>query len=93
MVHISINCPLKVEQLKKRNTRFQVHADEYDNQEDEEINKEDEDSCEEYALISALTSSVSPGNDTWIVYSGSSKHMIGYKESFSCFIQRNPHTN
>ena len=60
MGHISINCPLKEEQLKKRNKRFQVHATEDDDQEDEERTKEDEDSCEEYALISTLTGSVSP---------------------------------
>ena len=52
--------------------RFQVHAAEDNDQEDEEKAKEDEDSCEEYVLIFALTSSVSPGNDTFIVDSGES---------------------
>ena len=39
------------------------------------------DSCEEYVLISTLTGSVSHGSDTWLVDSGASKHMIGYKDS------------
>ena len=51
MGHISINCPLKEEQLKKRNKRFQAHAVEDDDQEDEKRTKEDEDSYGEYFLI------------------------------------------
>ena len=43
-------------------------------------------------MISALTGSVSPGNDTWLVYSGASKHMTGYKDSLSCLLQNeSPH--
>ena len=39
-------------------------------------------SDEEYVLISALTSTVTHGNNDWLVDSGASKHMTGYKESF-----------
>ena len=43
-------------------------------------------------MISALTGSVSPGNDTWLVDSGSYKHMTCYKDSLSCLIQKEfPH--
>ena len=43
-------------------------------------------------MISALTGSVSSGNDTWLVDSGASKHMIGYKDSLSCLVQNeSPH--
>ena len=69
------------------NKRFQFHA-----AEDEERTKEDEDSCEEYVLISVLTGSVSPGSDTWLVDSGASKHMTCYKDSLSCLVQKDsPH--
>jgi len=54
MGHISINCPIKVEWVKK-NRIFQSHAAEDNDKEDEEISKENEDSFEEYVLISALT--------------------------------------
>ena len=37
--HISRNCPLKEEQLKKRNKRFQAHAAEDDDKEDEKRTK------------------------------------------------------
>ena len=92
MGHIAINCPMKAEQVKKKNKIFQAHAAEDNDQEDEERAKENEDSCEEYVLISALTSSVSPGNGTRLVDSCASKHMIGYKESLSCIVQKeSPH--
>ena len=44
--------------------RFEAHAVEYSDQEVEEEAKKDEDSNEVYVLISALTGSVSPRNDT-----------------------------
>ena len=43
-------------------------------------------------MIIVLIGSVSPGNDTWLVDSGASKHMTGYKDSFSCLVQKeSPH--
>ena len=44
--------------------RFQAHATEDSDQEVEEEAKKDEDSTEEYVLISSLTGLVSLGNDT-----------------------------
>ena len=68
------------------------HVAEDSDQEDEEKAKKDEDSSEEYVLLSALTRSVLPGNDTWLVDSGASKHMTGYKDSLSCLVQKeSPH--
>ena len=61
--------------------RFQAHAAEDSDQEVEEEAKKDEDSSEEYVLISALTGAVSLGNDTQLVDNGTSKHMTGYKDS------------
>ena len=80
MGHISINFPIKAERVKKMK-RFQAHAAEDSDQEVEEEAKKDEESSEEYVLISSLTGSFSPGNDTWLVDSGASKHMTGYKDS------------
>jgi hypothetical protein len=39
----------------------------------------------EYYLVSALSTSVFTGPKTWLVDSGASKHMIGYKEILSDF--------
>ena len=43
-------------------------------------------------MISSLRRSVSPGNDTWLVDSGASMYMIGYKDSLSFLVQKeSPH--
>ena len=82
---------MKAERLKKMR-RFQAHVVEDSDQWEEEEIKKDEDSSDEYVLISTLTGSVSLGNDTWMIDSGSSKHMIGFKESLSCLEQKeSPH--
>ena len=67
---------MKAERVKKMK-RFQAHVAEDSDQEVEEKAKKDEDSSEEYVLISSLKGSVSPANDTWLVDSGASKHMTG----------------
>ena len=43
---------------------------------------DDSSSDEEYVLISALTKTISHGSNDWLIDSGSSKHMAGFKESF-----------
>jgi len=76
MGHIAKNCPLREEKFKKESKK-RYHA--YTAEEDEPVKKltmEDEESSEEYSLISALISSVTHGCDTWLMDSGS-KHMIG----------------
>ena len=89
--HIAINCPMKEERIKKMR-RFQAHVAEDSDQEVEEEAKKDKDSSEEYVLISALTRSASPRNNTWIIDSGASKKMIGFKDSLSCLEQKeSPH--
>ena len=39
-------------------------------------------SNEEYVLISSLMGTVTHGSNDWLIDSGDSKHMIGFKESF-----------
>ena len=86
-----MNHTMKEKRVKNKKI-FHSHAAKYNYQEDEERTHEDEYSCEEYVLICAFTGSVSPGNDTWLVDSCSSKHMIGYKDSLSCLVQKDsPH--
>jgi hypothetical protein len=38
----------------------------------------------DHVLISSLSGSVSPGEDTWLIDSGASKHMTGKKNTPSC---------
>ena len=68
--------------------RFQAHVVEDSDQEVEEEAKKDEDSSEEYVLIYALIGSISPGNGIFLLESGASKHMTGYKDSLSFLVQK-----
>ena len=43
---------------------------------------DDSSSDEEYVLISALTGTITHGSNDWLIESGASKHMTGFKESF-----------
>ena len=43
---------------------------------------EDSSSEDEYVLISTLTGNITHGSNDWLIDSGASKHMTGFKESF-----------
>jgi hypothetical protein len=87
MGHIAINCPHSKDQVRKEKyKRHHAHATK-DDEPDQKRAKED-DSSEEYVLISTLTGTVTHGSDTWLIDSGASKHMTGYKDSFSELVQK-----
>ena len=44
---------------------------------------------EEYVLFFALSGSVTPREDTWLIDSGASKHMIGKKKTMSNLEDKN----
>ena len=71
---------------KKNNKRHHAHLDE-DEQEDERprniLTKE------EYVLFSTLSLPVTHGEDTWLIDSGASKHLIGKKKSLSKLEENN----
>jgi hypothetical protein len=43
---------------------------------------------EDYVLISALSGSISLGDDTWLIDSGASKHMTGQRDILSCLLEK-----
>ena len=67
-----------------RPRRHHAHAAEDDEPSRKRSIYESEDSSreDEYVLISALTGNITHGNDDWLIDSGASKHMTGFKESF-----------
>ena len=78
------------DQIKKeRNKRH--HANATEDEEHTQKKERNNNSDDEYSLISALTGTVTHGNDTWLVYSGASKHMTGYKDYLSTLIERESH--
>jgi transposase InsO family protein len=42
----------------------------------------------DHVLISALSGSVTPGEDTWLIDSGASKHMMGERNILSCISEK-----
>ena len=87
MEHISIKFPNSKGQVRKgKYRRHHAHVAE-DDEHDHEKTKE-EDSSEEYVLISTLTGTITHGSDTWLIYSVSSKHMTGYKEYLLDLVQK-----
>ena len=81
---------------KKKNSkrRHHDHTAEDDDPHKKKVKQESEDSSsdEEYVLISTLTGTVTHGSKYWLINSGASKHMTGFKESFEKLSKHNsPH--
>jgi hypothetical protein len=86
MGHIARNCPNAKDQVRKgKNKRHHAHAAEDDEPVQKRAKEEDD---EQYVLISSLTRTVTHGSDTWLIDSGASKHMTGYKDSLSSLVQK-----
>ena len=76
---------LKERNKKKGNKRRNhAHAIEDDEPSKKRTRYESENysSDEEYVFISALTGNITHGRNDWLIDSGASKHMTGFKESF-----------
>ena len=83
--HYARNFPNKQKIVKKSSKRrHHAHAAEDDEPSRKRSIYESEDSSseDEYVLISALTGNITHGSDDWLIDSGASKHMTGFKESF-----------
>jgi hypothetical protein len=91
MGHIARNSPyIKYEIRKGKYKRHYAHVAEDDEPVQNKV-KED-DSSEEYVLISVITGTLTHGSDTWLIDSGAYKHMTGYKDSLSKLVWRDsPH--
>ena len=70
---------------KKGNNRIHhahVAKDDEPSKKKTRYESEDSSSEDEYVLISALTRNITHGSTDWLIDSGDSKHMTGFKESF-----------
>jgi hypothetical protein len=80
MGHIAKNCPTRKEEYKKRNNkRHHAHAVE-DDEPPKKLTKEE---IEDYVLFSALSASVTLGEDAWLIDNSASKHMKGQRDILS----------
>jgi hypothetical protein len=80
MGHKANNCPVRREEYKRKHKRQHAHI-----VEDEEPTMK---MIKDHVLISTLSGSVSPGEDTWLIDSGASKNMTGKKNTLSCISER-----
>jgi hypothetical protein len=87
MGHIVRNCPHTKDHIRKG--KYKTHHS-HATEDDEPIQKKEkeDDSSEEYVLISSLTGIVTHGSDTWIIDSGASNKMSGYKVLFQNWFKR-----
>jgi hypothetical protein len=85
MGHIAKNFPAIREEYKKRNKRHHAHTVE----DEEPPTKMIKEHIEDYVLISSLSGSLSPGEDTWFIYSGASKNMTGQRDILSFLTENN----
>jgi hypothetical protein len=76
------------EYMKRNNKRHHTHEVE----DDEPPMKMIKEKKEDYVLLFSLSGSMSPGEDNWLIYSGSSKHMTGQRDILSSLTENNfPH--
>ena len=85
--HYDRECPRNknVSHKKKGNKRrHHAHATKDDEPSIKRVRQESDDSSsnEEYVLIFSLTGNITHGSNDWLIDSGASKHMKGFKESF-----------
>ena len=86
---------MKKEEYKKRNYNKRHHAhiaedeDEEEEEEGPQRKQAREEDAKEYVLFSALSSSVTPREDTWLIDSGASNHMMGQNKILSKLEERN----
>jgi transposase InsO family protein len=84
MGHIAKFCPARREEYKRKHKRLHAHVVE----DEEPLTKMIREQIKDYVLISALSRSVTPGEDTWFIDSGASKHMTGQRNILSCISEK-----
>ena len=82
--HFSKDCPKNRGSSHKKKDikrKHHAHTTEDDEPPRKRVKEESEDSSsdEEYVLISSLTGTITHGSNDWIIDSGDSKHMTGFK--------------
>jgi hypothetical protein len=80
MGHIAKFCLARREEYKRKHKRLHAHVVE----DEEPPAKMIREQIKDHVLISALSRFVTPGEDTWLIDSGASKHMMGQRNILSC---------
>jgi hypothetical protein len=83
MGHIAKFCPARREKYKRKHKRHHAHVFE----DEEPPTKMIREQIKDHVLISALSRSVTPREDTWLIDSSASKHMMGQRSILSCILE------
>jgi hypothetical protein len=84
MGHIAKFCPARREEYKRKHKRHHAHVVE----DEEPPAKMMREQIKDHVLISVLSGSVTPGEDTWLIDSGASKHMTRQRNILSCISEK-----
>jgi hypothetical protein len=84
MGHIAKFCLARREEYKRKHKRLHAHVVE----DEEPPAKMTREEIKDHVLISALSGFVTPGEDTWLIDSGASKHMTGQRNILSCISEK-----
>jgi hypothetical protein len=84
MRHIAKFCPARQEEYKRKHKRLHAHVV----KDEEPPRKMIREQIKDHVLISALSGSVTPGEDTWLIDSGASKHMTRQRNILSCIPEK-----
>jgi transposase InsO family protein len=84
MGHIAKFCLARREEYKRKHKRHHAHVV----KDEEPPAKMIREQIKDHVLISTLSGSVTPGEDTWLIDSGASKHMTGQRDIFSCISKK-----
>jgi hypothetical protein len=79
MGHIVKFCIARREEYKRKQKRHHAHAAKYEEPPAKMLREQ----IKDHVLISSLSGSVTPGEDTWLIDSGASKHMKGQRDILS----------
>jgi fatty acid desaturase len=77
--------PVRREEYKRKHNRHHAHVVEDEDPPTKRIREH----IKDHVLILALLGSVTPREDTWLIYSGASKHMMGQRNILSCISENN----
>jgi transposase InsO family protein len=84
MGHIAKFCPARREEYKRKQKRLHAHVAE----DEEPPAKMMREEIKDHVLISSLLGSVTPGEDSWLIDCGASKHMTGQRNILSCISEK-----
>jgi hypothetical protein len=85
MGHSAKFCPTISEEYKRKKNMLHAHVVE----DEEPLAKMIREEIKDHVLISALSGSVTPEEDTRLIHSGESKHMMGQRNILSYISEKN----